>query len=91
MDNIRRKIDNLFRRIDELAFQEKFDEIDEFIDEFDVENSCTYMCVAILSITSAPSFFGMLESRKSLVKRVESRLLDIAPDRVDSLMKNLRD
>ncbi len=81
-------IDVLFKRVDDLLSSGNFAACDKFLDAFDVNAHDTNLLVGVLSITVNAK--DGLEARPRLVERVEARLMQLAPDRIDGLMSGLR-
>ena len=78
----------LFTRVDDQLLDGDFAQVDDLILTVDLEQLDTTRIVALLSITAAARH--KLIHRADFVTRVEQRLLVLAPDRIDGLMKGLR-
>lgn len=80
-------IDRLFDMVDGWFQAGRFATCDDYLRSLDVSTFDTQMCVAVLSITRAASH--ELKERETFVSRARARLLEIAPARVDDLMRFL--
>tara|TARA_R110000751_G_scaffold25576_1_gene69232 strand:+ start:112 stop:390 length:279 start_codon:yes stop_codon:yes gene_type:complete len=92
MSEVSRKLDDLLGHIDDLSSAGKFDELDRFIETYDIENADTQMCVAMLSFNAMQHHRGKITSWARLVERVEKRINEIEtdPDRIERLMMGLK-
>lgn len=81
-------IDILFDHVNDLLFEDQFTKCNDLLHAVDLKRLDTNLLVALLSIT-APAR-DVLSDREWLVKRIEDRLLELAPDRVEKLMSGLR-
>ena len=81
-------IDVLFDHVDDLLITGEFRRCNDLLHAVDLARLDTDLLVALLSITlpAAPH----LRDRPWLVQRVEKRLQEIAPDRIEGLMRGLR-
>lgn len=81
-------IDVLFDRVDDLLIAGEFPRCNDLLHAVDLARLDIDLLVALLSITlrAAPH----LPDRPWLVQRVEKRLREIAPDRIEGLMRGLR-
>jgi len=76
-------IDMLFRRVDNQLLAGRFVCVDELLCLVDLERLSISLLLAVLTITAAgrpPAFY----------ERAEQRLQQLAPDRVEALLKGLR-
>jgi hypothetical protein len=81
-------VDILYERVDELHRRGEFAASDRVIAQVDLERLDTLLLVALLSITCPASH--ELQNRAKLVERIEARLMELAPDRIEGLMEGLR-
>lgn len=81
-------IDLVFDKIDELLREAAFDRCDEILQSVDVQRLSTSLMVAFLSITLAAK--KELSSRAALVGRIEARLGELEPHRLEGLLVGLR-
>jgi tetratricopeptide (TPR) repeat protein len=81
-------IDLVFERIDALLREGRFDSCDEVLRAVDTRRLSTSLMVAFLSITLAAK--DELKSRAALVDRIEARLGDVEPERLEGLLSGLR-
>lgn len=87
-DSIDPAIDLLFDKISQMIEDEDFSDCDQLIRVIDTDQLDTNLLVAVLSVTLPVS--NLLLHRRALIERVEKRLLDIAPERLDNLLSGLR-
>jgi tetratricopeptide (TPR) repeat protein len=80
--------DLVFEKIDELLQGAEFDRCDEILRRLDVHRLSTSLMVAFLSITLAAK--SELGARAALVDRIEARLREIEPSRLEGLLTGLR-
>lgn len=81
-------IDLVFEHFDELLFEGRMREADEALAAVDVERLDSNLMVAVLTITYAAK--DRLNRRAELLRRVDSRLRVLAPERVSDLLDGLR-
>jgi hypothetical protein len=81
-------IDILFEHVDDLLCAGEFAKVDDIIRQADVTRMDTFLLVAVLSCTCCAK--DILKEYPGLVERVEQRLLEIAPDRLELLMEGFR-
>jgi hypothetical protein len=82
-------VDILFDLFDDLHLEGRFEESDALLESVDVDRLSTTLLVGVLSITHTARYH--LPNRSKVVRKIEDRLTLLAPDRVESLIKNLRD
>ena len=87
-DSIDPAIDLLFDHINDLLFEDRAADCDGLLPQIDVARLDTNLLVALLSVTSPAR--AVLTSRPALVERVERRLKQLAPTRVERLLSGLR-
>jgi hypothetical protein len=80
--------DVLFDCVDDMLIEGCFAKCDAWIQRIDLKKLDTNLLVGLLSITYVARHH--LESRAELVLRVEKRLIELAPDRAESLMRGRR-
>lgn len=81
-------IDILFDHIDDLLIEGRFSECEDVLMMIDPKRLDTNLLVAALSITKAAA--DRLPSRVRFVQRVEHRLTELAPERLEALLGGLR-
>lgn len=81
-------IDVLFDHLDRLLDSGDFEKCDGVLMTIDVKRLDTNLLVALASITRVAK--DELAKRAQLMDRVETRLRELAPDRTDRLLANLR-
>ncbi|MFO7561391.1 MAG: hypothetical protein R6X02_02005 [Enhygromyxa sp.] len=81
-------IDLLFDHVNDLLFDDRADECDELLQAIDLDRLDTNLLVSLLSVTLPAR--AVLPSRPALVERVDRRLTELAPARVDRLLSGLR-
>ena len=87
---MRRELDRLFNKIDALMDCEKYNEVDQFLLDFDVDSESTTMLVGVLTATCPEFIRSKLKNRDILYSRIENRLKEIEPDRVERLIGILK-
>jgi hypothetical protein len=81
-------IDRVFGEIDDLLLGGAFSAVDDILLEVELAKLNTTLLVGFLTITFAAK--TRLFGREDFVRRVEQRLLVLAPDRIDGLLRGLR-
>jgi len=81
-------LDVVFKHIDDLILEKKFDTCDAVLDATDVGRLGTDLLVGFLTITNAAR--RRLNRREAFTARVTRRLHEWAPDRVERLLSGLR-
>lgn len=85
-----RKLDNLFDQVDDLLVAGRFGEVDKFIRTFPVGSSPIVICIGLLTVCGAARpELNDLKEIDNLRRRVRSRITELAPDRVETLMYGL--
>lgn len=79
----------IYDTIDEMLLTSRFADVDRVLARVDVGRLDITLALGFLSITSAARV--RLSERSALVARVEARVRELAPDRVDALMDGLGD
>jgi hypothetical protein len=80
--------DLVFDNIDELLSAGDFPRTNELLQMVDVKRLDTNLMISFLAITLAAK--SKLPSRAPLLRRVEARLIQFEPDRVEGLLATLR-
>jgi hypothetical protein len=83
----RKALDRLYRAIDGLIRSGAVAECDRVLRDVNINEMQTHLLVGLLTITASDAH--RLSSRSALAKRVRSRLVELAPDRVDKLVAGL--
>lgn len=81
-------IDVLFNTIDDMLIDGEFDSCDAGLETLDLERLDTNLLIAALSITKSAA--PILPSRQRFVERVEQRVRELAPERLEELMSGIR-
>lgn len=82
------QIDFLFDHVDDLYLEGKFEEADQFFRALNLLELDISLLVAVLSCSFCAR--DKLPYRPELVHKVEDRLRELAPDRLEGLMRGLR-
>jgi len=82
------KMDFLFDHMDNLYWAGKFEEAEAYANGLDLTGLSTTLLVSVLSITLCVK--DKFKDRAGLVLRVESRLRELVPDRVNGITEGLR-
>lgn len=80
-------LDVMFDNVDNLMSQGRWKELDRILKGLDVSCSSINICVGWLSITFAGR--AHLAPMDALIAKVRMRIKELAPDRVEGLMKGL--
>lgn len=78
----------IYDTIDDLLLARRFGAVDHVLARVDVARLDITLALGLLSITLAAR--DRLANRPALVERVEVRVRELAPDRIDALMDGLR-
>lgn len=81
-------IDVLFPKMDKLFREGHFDTADDVLRAVDVARLNTSLMVAVLAITRPAK--ASLPQRQVLLQRIERRLRELEPDRVERLLRRVR-
>jgi len=80
--------DLLFDKVDDLLSAGDLRRCDEMLQMVDVKRLDTNLMISFLAVTLAAKL--ELPSRAALVRRIEAKLEELAPERVESLLRTLR-
>ncbi len=81
-------VDLLMDRMDDLFYAGCFEEANEILQKLDLARLDPTLWVCLLSITKATE--EHLPHRASLVREIETLLVQIIPDRAENLLRGLR-
>jgi hypothetical protein len=90
--SIEKRLDDIFDKIDDLALEGKFEEIDNILDKVDVDGEPEYsILLGYLTITFAPAH--ELKRRCNLYDRILNRFQNdnMSDERIKSLIGGLKD